>query len=71
MRPGPGSLAPLAARLALPDEGGETGGYPDGAPTDGWLKEQISAYADDEGIDLTGTSTKAEMLTVIEEIEHG
>lgn len=38
---------------------------PPGQPEESWLKEQIQTYAETHGVDLTGTSTKAEMVSAI------
>lgn len=39
--------------------------YPDGDPSESWTKEQLVAWATARGFDLTGTKTKADILSVI------
>lgn len=42
----------------------------DVVPTESWTLAEIDAWAGEHSIDLTGTKTKAEKLTVIADFEY-
>lgn len=53
----------------LPPSAGEGAkdALPEGEPTEDWTRLQLDKYAADHGIDVTGASTKADVLTAIAE----
>ena len=40
--------------------------YPSGDPDDGWTKAELLAYASEQGVDVSASATKAEILAAID-----
>lgn len=69
---GPGGrVRPPKPRVTVTTSNTPQSGYPDGDPTDTWKADELKAYATSHNVDLTGATTKADILTAINDHSEG
>lgn len=59
------SLVEGGKKASKKEDGDQSASFPEGAPSEAWNKAQLTAYAEAKEVDLSGTTTKADILQAI------